>query len=309
MFGVTLGGRLGARLLQALVTLWVATVVVFLLVRVTGSPVDVMLPETATPEQREFTTRLLGLDRPLPYQYWLYVSRLLQGDLGRSYTMNADIGPLLLDRFWNTALLATAAMAVGVVVALPLGVLATRRRGGLLDTVASLVALGGMSMPSFLTGILAILVFGVWLGWFPIFGARSWRHFVLPAVTLGWFNSAGLLRLLRSGMLDVLSSEYITAARAKGLSERRVLWKHALRNAALPVLTFLGLSYGILLAGAVTTEVVFAWPGIGALASESVARRDFPVIQAVTLLTSAAIVVINLTVDVLYGVLDPRLRQ
>jgi peptide/nickel transport system permease protein len=200
-------------------------------------------------------------------------------------------------------------MAVGVVLALPLGVLAAARRGRALDRLANVLALGGMSMPSFLTGILAALVFGVWLGWFPIFGARSWRHFVLPAMTLGWFNSAGLLRLLRSGMLDVLSSEYIKAARAKGLSDGLILWKHALRNAALPVLTFLGLSYGILLAGAVTTEVVFAWPGIGALASESVARRDFPVIQAVTLLTSATIVVINLTIDILYGVLDPRLRR
>lgn len=300
---------LGARLFQALLTLWVATVVIFLLVRITGSPVDVMLPETATAEQRELTTKLLGLDKPLPYQYWVYVTRLLKGDFGRSYTMNADIGPLLLDRFWNTVLLATAAMAVGVALALPLGVLAAARRGRALDRLANVVALGGMSMPSFLTGILAALVFGVWLGWFPIFGARSWKHFVLPAMTLGWFNSAGLLRLLRSGMLDVLSSEYIKAARAKGLSDGLILWKHALRNAALPVLTFLGLSYGILLAGAVTTEVVFAWPGIGALASESVARRDFPVIQAVTLLTSAAIVVINLTVDVLYGVLDPRLRR
>lgn len=300
---------LGARLFQALLTLWVATVVIFLLVRVTGSPVDVMLPETATAEQRELTTKLLGLDKPLPYQYWIYVTRLLKGDFGRSYTMNADIGPLLLDRFWNTVLLATAAMAVGVALALPLGVLAAARRGRALDRLANVVALGGMSMPSFLTGILAALVFGVWLGWFPIFGARSWKHFVLPAMTLGWFNSAGLLRLLRSGMLDVLSSEYIKAARAKGLSDGLILWKHALRNAALPVLTFLGLSYGILLAGAVTTEVVFAWPGIGALASESVARRDFPVIQAVTLLTSAAIVVINLTVDILYGVLDPRLRR
>lgn len=300
---------LGARLFQALLTLWVATVVIFLLVRITGSPVDVMLPETATAEQRELTTKLLGLDKPLPYQYWIYVTRLLKGDFGRSYTMNADIGPLLLDRFWNTVLLATAAMAVGVALALPLGVLAAARRGRALDRLANVVALGGMSMPSFLTGILAALVFGVWLGWFPIFGARSWKHFVLPAMTLGWFNSAGLLRLLRSGMLDVLSSEYIKAARAKGLSDGLILWKHALRNAALPVLTFLGLSYGILLAGAVTTEVVFAWPGIGALASESVARRDFPVIQAVTLLTSAAIVVINLTVDILYGVLDPRLRR
>lgn len=300
---------LGARLFQALLTLWVATVVIFLLVRITGSPVDVMLPETATAEQRELTTKMLGLDKPLPYQYWVYVTRLLKGDFGRSYTMNADIGPLLLDRFWNTVLLATAAMAVGVVLALPLGVLAAAHRGRALDRLANVVALGGMSMPSFLTGILAALVFGVWLGWFPIFGARSWKHFVLPAMTLGWFNSAGLLRLLRSGMLDVLSSEYIKAARAKGLSDGLILWKHALRNAALPVLTFLGLSYGILLAGAVTTEVVFAWPGIGALASESVARRDFPVIQAVTLLTSAAIVVINLTVDVLYGVLDPRLRR
>jgi len=294
---------------QALVTLWITTVVIFLLVRITGSPVDVILPQTATSEQREATIKRLGLDRPLAYQYWLYLSRLLQGDLGRSYTLNADIGPLLRDHFWNTFRLASAAMAVGVTLAVPLGVLASVSRGGPLDKLASIIALGGMSLPSFITGILAILVFGVWLGWLPIYGAGSWKHFVLPAVTLGWFNSAGILRLLRSGMLDVLGSEYVKVARAKGLAESSVLWKHALRNAALPALTFLGFSYGILLAGAITTEVVFAWPGLGTLASDSVARRDFPIIQAVTLLTSATIIVINLSVDVVYAMLDPRIRR
>src|SRR5882724_4151258 len=278
--------QIGMSVVQALVTLWITTVVIFLLVRITGSPVDVILPQTATSEQREATIKRLGLDRPLAYQYWLYLSRLLQGDLGRSYTLNADIGPLLRDHFWNTFRLASAAMAVGVTLAVPLGVLASVSRGGPLDKLASIIALGGMSLPSFITGILAILVFGVWLGWLPIYGAGSWKHFVLPAVTLGWFNSAGILRLLRSGMLDVLGSEYVKVARAKGLAESSVLWKHALRNAALPALTFLGFSYGILLAGAITTEVVFAWPGLGTLASDSVARRDFPIIQAVTLLTS-----------------------
>jgi peptide/nickel transport system permease protein len=295
--------------LQALVTLWITTIAIFLLVRITGSPVDVILPQTATAEQREAAIKRLGLDRPLAHQYALYLSRLVQGDLGRSYTLNADIGPLLRDHFWNTFRLASAAMVAGALFAIPLGVLASVRRGGFWDKLASLVALGGMSLPSFVTGILAILVFGVWLGWLPIYGATTWRHFVLPALTLGWFNSAGILRLLRSGMLDVLGSEYIKVARAKGLGETAVLWKHALRNAALPALTFFGFSYGILLAGAITTEVVFAWPGLGSLASESVARRDFPVIQAVTLLTSAMIIVVNLSVDVAYAVLDPRIRS
>jgi len=218
------------------------------------------------------------------------------------------IGPLLRDRALNTLLLATAAMAIGIALAVPLAVLAATRRGGFFDQAASAVALGGMSLPSFISGILAILIFGVWLRWFPIYGAGSWRHFVLPAATLGWFNSAGILRLLRSGLLEVLGSEYVKTARAKGLSEWPVVCKHALRNAALPVLTFLGLSYGILLAGAVTTEVVFAWPGLGSLVSEAIARRDFPVIQAVTLFTSAAIIAVNLAVDVLYTALDPRVR-
>ena len=294
---------------QAVLTLWITTIVIFLLVRITGSPVDVILPQTATAEQRQATIARLGLDRPLVEQYGLYLARLVRGDLGRSYTLNTDIGPLLRDHFWNTFRLASAAMVVGVILAVPLGVLASVRRGGPWDKLASLVALGGMSLPSFITGILAILVFGVWLGWLPIYGAGSWRHFVLPALTLGWFNSAGILRLLRSGMLDVLGSEYVKVARAKGLAEATVLWKHALRNAALPALTFVGFSYGLLLAGAITTEVVFAWPGLGSLASESVARRDFPLIQAVTLLTSAMIVLINLSVDLAYAVLDPRIRS
>jgi peptide/nickel transport system permease protein len=301
--------QIGARVVQALVTLWITTIVVFLLVRVTGSPVDVILPETATAEQRKVLAAQLGLDRPLAVQYGIYLGALLRADLGRSYTLNADIRAVVGGRFWNTLVLSTAAMAIGIALAVPLGVLAATRRGGPLDTLAGVVALGGMAMPSFITGILAILVFGVWLRWFPIYGTGTWRHLVLPAVTLGWLNAAGILRLLRSGMLDVLASEYVKTARAKGLAERWVLWKHALRNAALPVLTFLGLSYGILLAGAVTTEVVFAWPGIGSLAAESVSRRDFPMIQAVTLLTGAAIIAVNLVVDVLYCVLDPRITR
>ncbi|MET0849706.1 MAG: ABC transporter permease [Candidatus Rokuibacteriota bacterium] len=301
--------QIGARVVQALVTLWITTIVVFLLVRVTGSPVDVILPETATAEQRKVLASQLGLDRPLAVQYGIYLGALLRADLGRSYTLNADIRSVVTGRFWNTLVLSSAAMTIGIALAIPLGVLAATRRGGPLDTLAGVVALGGMAMPSFITGILAILVFGVWLRWFPIYGTGTWRHLVLPALTLGWLNAAGILRLLRSGMLDVLASEYVKTARAKGLAERSVLWKHALRNAALPVLTFLGLSYGILLAGAVTTEVIFAWPGIGSLAAESVSRRDFPMIQAVTLLTGAAIIAVNLVVDVLYCVLDPRISR
>ena len=300
--------EIGARILQALVTLWVTTMVMFLLVRLTGNPVDVILPDTATAEQRAAIVEQLGLDRPLVTQYWLYAERVARGDLGHSYTLNVSIGPLVRDRAWNTILLATAAMAIGVVVAVPLAVLAATRRGGFFDKAASVVALGGMALPSFISGILAILIFGVWLRWFPIYGGSGWRHFVLPATTLGWFNSAGILRMLRSGMLEVLNSEYVKTARSKGLSEWVVVWKHALRNAALPVLTFLGLSYGILLAGAVTTEVVFAWPGLGSLVSEAIARRDFPVIQAVTLFTSAAIIIVNLAVDLLSATLDPRIR-
>jgi peptide/nickel transport system permease protein len=301
--------QIGARVVQALVTLWITTIVVFLLVRVTGSPVDVILPETATAEQRKVLASQLGLDRPLAVQYGIYLGALLRADLGRSYTLNVDIRSVVTGRFWNTLVLSSAAMTIGIALAIPLGVLAATRRGGPLDTLAGVVALGGMAMPSFITGILAILVFGVWLRWFPIYGTGTWRHLVLPALTLGWLNAAGILRLLRSGMLDVLASEYVKTARAKGLAERSVLWKHALRNAALPVLTFLGLSYGILLAGAVTTEVIFAWPGIGSLAAESVSRRDFPMIQAVTLLTGAAIIAVNLVVDVLYCVLDPRISR
>ena len=288
--------------------MWLMTIVIFCLVRVTGSPVDVILPDTATNDQREQATKLLGLDRPLVVQYALYLATLVKGDFGRSYTLNVDIGPLVVSHFWNTFRLATVSMVFGGVLAIPLAVLAAKRRGSAWDRLASLVALGGMSMPSFITGILAILVFGVWLRWLPIYGAGGWKHFILPAITLGWFNSAGILRLLRSGMLDVLSSEYVKTARAKGLAERVVLWKHGLRNAALPTLTFLGFSYGLLLAGAVTTEVVFAWPGLGWLAAEAVTRRDFPIVQAVTLLTSAMIIALNLTVDVLYAVLDPRIR-
>jgi peptide/nickel transport system permease protein len=299
----------GTRTTQALATLWILSIVVFLLARITGSPLDLLRPDAATAENREALLHELGLDRPLPVQYWQFLTNLLKGDLGRSFVLKTDIGPLLVSRFWSTFWLATVAMGVALAIAVPLGLLAAANRGGIWDTLATLLALGGMATPTFVSGIAGILIFGVWLGWLPSFGVGTWKHFVLPAITLGWFNSAGILRLLRSSMLDVLDQEYIKFARLTGVPDRVVIWKHALRNALLPVLTFVGFSYGILIAGAIATETVFAWPGMGRLAYDSILNRDFPVLQAITLVWSAIIIAINFMVDILYGVLDPRIRD
>ena len=200
-------------------------------------------------------------------------------------------------------------MGFTIVVSLPLGVIAAVKRGRWADKGAMTFATLGQSLPPFFTGVLSILVFAVWFQLLPAQGAESWKHYVLPAVTMGWFTGAGVTRLMRSGMLGVLDSEYIKLARAKGTSETKVIWKHAMRNALIPVVTFIGLMYGILLAAAVSTEVVFGWPGMGRLAFEAVSWRDFPLLQAVVLVWSLVIIGINLLIDLSYGILDPRIRR
>ena len=296
------------RLFQALLTLLAASFVVFALARVTGSPADTMLPMDATPAEREAMIKRLGLDLPLVQQYWLYLKDALRGDFGVSLRTKRPVVELVQDRLFNSLKLASAAMVVTVIISLPLGVIAAVHRGRIWDRISMTVALLGQSLPSFWTGIVFIWVFAVMLGWFPTSGTGSWRHYVLPAVSMGWFTSAGVVRLLRSSTLEVLDSEYIKLARLKGLRELVVVGKHAVRNALIPVVTFIGFMYGIIIAAAITTEVVFTWPGLGRLAYEAVLWRDFPLLQLTVLTWACFIVVINFAVDLVYVVLDPRIR-
>ena len=296
------------RVFQAILTLVAASFVVFSLARLTGSPADTMLPMDATPAEREALITRLGLDQPLSEQYWRYLKDAVRGDFGVSLRTKRPVTELVGDRLWNSLKLASVAMLITICISLPLGVVAAVYRGRIWDRVAMAVALLGQSLPSFWTGIVFILIFSVTLGWLPTSGMGSWQHYILPAVAMGWSTSAGVVRLLRSSTLEVLDTEYIKLARLKGLREFIVISKHAVRNALIPVITFIGFMYGVIIAAAITTEVVFTWPGLGRLAYEAVLWRDFPLLQLTVLTWATFIVVINFAVDLVYVVLDPRIR-
>jgi ABC-type dipeptide/oligopeptide/nickel transport system permease component len=296
------------RLLQAIVLVVLVATIVFFLGRLTGNPVDLMLPEEASAADRQAMSEALGLEDPLHEQYVRFVLDALRGDLGTSIRYREPVVESFLSRLPNTLLLSVPAMALAVLMAVPLGVLSALRRGGLLDKVSGTVAVLGIATPNFWLGILLIYVFSVQLGWLPSGRMGGPEHYVLPAVTLGTFLVAGFMRLIRSSMLEIMDSEFVKLARIKGLSETRVVWKHCLRNALVPVLTLWGVFMAGLVTGAIVTETVFAWPGIGRLTYEAVIFRDFPLLQAVIIMAAVMIVFINLMVDILYAYVDPRIR-
>ncbi len=301
---------IAGRLIQCLVTLLLISLLVFALARLTGNPLDVMMPIDASAELQEEMSRELGLDQPMYVQYARFVQSLLYADLGTSIRTRKPVAELIGQRLPNTLKLVTFSTAMALLIALPLGVIAATRKGGLWDVGARTVALFGQSVPTFWAGIVLISIFAVNLDVLPAGRKEGIESYVLPAVTLGLFGFmlAGVVRLLRGSMLDVLDSEYVKFARMKGLAESVVTWKHALKNALIPVVTFVGFYFGILMAGSVVVETVFAWPGIGRLAFEAVQWRDYPVIQGVVLLVSTIILAANLVVDILYAYIDPRIR-
>ncbi|MEE9148037.1 MAG: ABC transporter permease [Candidatus Tectomicrobia bacterium] len=296
------------RFLQAIVALLILSVLIFGMVRLTGDPTLLMLPEDATAEDIAILQRALGLDRPLPVQYWVFISSAIQGDFGRSVKGQLPVGDIIKERLPYSIRLGAASLLVTLVIALPLGVLAAVNKGSVLDTVAQIIAVLGQSMPMFWVGIVLIQIFAVYLRLLPSGGTGSLAHYVLPAFTLGWWLVAGIMRLLRSSLLETLDGEFIKLARIKGLSEVRVIWKHALRNALIPVVTFGGIYMAILITASILVETVFAWPGVGRLVYESIVFRDFPVVQAVVMMMAGFVIVTSLVVDILYAYLDPRIR-
>jgi len=288
------------------VMLGVATLVFLLLHLAPGDPVEAMLGESASGADRAALRAELGLDAPLPVQYGRYLRGLAQFDLGHSLHTRAAVAHAIGERLPYTAALASAALGFALALALPLGLYSALRAGSSLETFTSIGAVIGMSVPSFVLGPLLMMVFAVWLGWLPVAAAGTPAGLVLPALTLGLALAALLARMVRAAVREVLAEEYIRAARARGLPERRVLWRHALRNAALPVLTIVGMQLGGLLGGAVITEMVFGWPGLGQLTIEAIQRRDYPLVQGCVLVVSASYVAINMLTDALYGVCDPR---
>ena len=297
------------RLLLALPTLWAVLTLVFVLVRVVpGDPTIVVLGDQATPAARAALRERLGLDKPLVAQYADFMLQIARGDLGKSLVTNRPITTDVAAVLPYTIELTIAALIIGSVIGIPLGVVAALNRGNMIDRAAGTFAVLGIAMPSFWLGILLIYVFSVELGWLPSGRMGGPEHYVLPVVTLGVFLIAGFMRLVRSSMLEVMESEFVKLARIKGLSEGVVIWKHCLRNALIPVLTLCGVFVSNLITGAIVTETVFAWPGIGRLTYEAVIYRDFPLLQAVIILKSILILSINLGVDILYAYVDPRIR-
>jgi len=290
------------------VALAILSVVVFILARATGDPLHLILPMSATPEDYAEARRYLGLDRPYVEQYLSFVGRAVTGDLGMSLRARRPVSELIRQRLPNSLSLAIFAMGVSLVVAFPLGVLAAVKKGTALDRTAQVIAVLGQSLPTFWVAIVLVEFVAGRLQWLPAGGNEGFASYILPGFTLGWFVVAGMMRLLRSAMLEVLDSEYVKLARVKGVGESQVVWVHALKNALIPVITFAGIYFAILVTTAIVVETVFAWPGLGRLAYEGISSRDFPVIQAVVLTTAVIVAVVNLAVDCLYAVIDPRIR-
>ena len=304
-----IGAFLAYRFVRALVALWLVSTVVFVVMRLSGDPVPLLLPPDA-PTSEIFRVRHdLGLDRPLIVQYAVFLGNVAHGDFGRSIHFHQPAMAVAFGYLPATFELGVAAFLIAVIFALPIGILSAVRRDSGLDRAAMGLALFGQSAPTFFLGVLFILVFSLRLNLFPTSGRGGWAHLVLPAATLGAFAMASIARITRSAMLEVLRTDFVRTARAKGAREAAVVLKHTLKNAALPIITITGLQLGTLLGGAVVTETVFAWPGMGRLAIQSIYNRDYPVVQSAVFIAAVLFIAINLTLDVMYGVLDPRVRE
>jgi peptide/nickel transport system permease protein len=305
-----MGRYLFGRIIEGMITLIVASIIIFGLARLTGNPLDTILPEDATKKDYELMARHLGLDKPLPVQYWKFITQMVRGDWGISILLQTPVKEEIFRCFPVTLKLASAAALISFLIALPAGVLAAIKRERWQDIVAKGFAILGQSVPSFWLGIILIQLFAVQLGLLPAggYGDGKITHWILPAFTLGYVFTAGILRMTRSVMLDILGTDFVRLARIKGVSEGLVIWKHAFRNALIPVVTFAGLIYANMLMGSVVTETIFGWPGLGRLAYTAVKGRDFPLIQGIVIILVALYIVFNLAIDILYCYLDPRIR-
>ena len=314
------------RALYSMITLWLLVTIVFAIVRLTGDPVKMKGEVGADPAYLQEIRRNWGLDRPVYAQYASFIGDLLMGDFGHSFEKALPVRTIYFERLPNSLKLGFTAFVISVVIGVPLGMLSALKVNSWWDSAGKLIALLGLSVPGFFVGLVLIIVFGVNLGWLPVLGKgrsalllsdpstwvpfwfQDWRYLAMPAFALGWFFSGAMLRITRSGMLDVLGSDYIKLVRLKGVPERMVMAKHALKNSMIPVLTFAGLNLLIMVNVAVVIEVIFNWPGVGQLLYDGLSNRDFPMVQGVVLMSGLMIVVLNFTIDVLYGYVDPRIR-
>jgi peptide/nickel transport system permease protein len=296
------------QLVQLVVVIVGISMLAFAILHVIGDPVLLLLPQNAGKEEYERYHKLLGLDKPLYVQYWKFASRAVQGEFGKSWYTNTSAFKLVVERMPPTLYLTAAGLVMALLISLPLGILAALKRHSLVDNLCTMAAVAGQAMPIFWLGIMLIIIFAVRLRMLPASGYGTWQHFLMPAFTLGAFLAPITMRLVRSGVIEVMNMEYIKTARAKGMSEWRVVVKHAFRNACIPVITVLGLQFGQLLGGAIVTETVFAWPGVATLTVDSIRNQDFPVVQCAVVLLALIIVAINFVVDMIVGYVDPRIR-
>ena len=296
------------RFLQSLLVLFGVSFVVFFILYLTGDPAMVLLPPEASAEDIRRFREAMGFNDPFIIQYGRFLAGALRGDFGQSIRHGEPAFHLVIERMPATFELAGAGLLIALCLAIPAGIVSAVRRNTLADYVSTVVALLGQSMPTFWLGIMLILVFSVQLNLLPSSGRGGFQHLVLPAITLGLFTTARITRLTRSGMLEVLNQDYIRTARAKGVSNPPIVWKHALKNAAIPIVTIVGIELGTLLGGSVITETIFAWPGVGRLSVQAIYNRDYPVVQAAVFLLATTFVLVNLMVDVIYMYLDPRIR-
>ena len=317
---------IAVRAFYSLVTLWLLVTIIFGLVRLTGDPVAMKAEAGADAAYVAQLKHDWGLDRSLPLQYLGFIGNLLRGNFGHSFEKSLPVRDIYFERLPNSLKLGFAAFVISIVLGVPFGMLSALKVSSWWDSAGKVVALLGLSMPGFFVGLVLIIVFGIHLGWLPVLGKgasalvwsapstwvtfwfRDWGHLIMPAFALGWYFSGAMLRITRSGMLDVLGSDYIKLVRLKGVPERMVVAKHALKNSMIPVLTFAGLNLLIMVNVAVVIEVIFNWPGVGQLLYDGLSNRDFPMVQGVVLMSGLMIVLLNFTIDVLYGYVDPRIR-
>jgi len=296
------------RLLQTVIAIIGISLLIFILARASGDPTLLMISGQATAEDIVVLRQELGLDKPVPEQYWIFIKNLAHGDLGDSLLKRRPVTEMIGERIINSITLSVFSFTIGTLIATTLGVVAATRRDTWMDSAVKFLAILGQAMPIFWLGIMAIFIFSVQLRLLPTSGTGSLAHFVLPVATMAFFILPGVMRLVRSSMLDVLDSEYIKLARIKGLPEMKVIWKHALRNAMIAPLTVAGMIFANMIAGAIIVETVFSWPGVGRLSYEAVMTRDFPVIQGVTLMVAALVLLVNLLVDITYAYIDPQIK-
>lgn len=297
------------RVLLGIITVIIVSMIIFVASRLSGDVTFLLLPDDATVEEVKWLRTNLGLDKPIPVQYLYFLKGAIRGDFGKSYRYtNREAMEVVLERLPATAQLALVAFSMSIIGGLLLGVLSATRRDTFFDTLGKVFALMGQAMPGFWVGVMAILIFSVKLGWLPTSGRGGISHMILPATTIAWFSVASILRLTRSTMLDVLDSEYVKTARLKGINEWIVIWKHALRNALIPVVAMSGLQLAHLLGGVVIAETIFSWPGLGSIILEGIYSRDYALVQAGVFVISIIFITCNLMVDLVYGIIDPRIR-